>query len=196
MKNELVFPENATNEERQVKWQEIAEIVDSDFGFNTPRAKNDKIKYNVRLLMQRGDNLICVVKSEKYGYMQLPGGGIENYESIMDALRREAREETGFLINDISAVGYIVEKREDTRNSHDWNQAISFVFSALSGKEVGIDYTEDEIAEGFKPMWIKLEGFIVEQEKNEGKKESYSGCFSNKRDLEIAKFFKTKLSGI
>ena len=71
------------------------------------------------------------------------------------------------------------------------NQAISFVFSALSGKEVGINYTEDEIAEGFKPMWIKLEDFIVEQEKNEGKKESYSGCFSNKRDLEIAKFFKS-----
>ena len=160
-------------------------------GKYTPRAKNDKVKYNVRLLIQRGDNLICVVKSEKYGYMQLPGGGIENCESIMDALRREAREETGFLINDIRPVGYIVEKREDIRNSHDWNQAISFVFSALSGKEVGINYTEDEIAEGFKPMWIKLEDFIVEQEKNEGKKESYSGCFSNKRDLEIAKFFKS-----
>ena len=50
---------------------------------------------------------------------------------------------------------------------------------------------EDEIAEGFKPIWIKLEDFIAEQKSNEGKIGSYSGCFSNKRDLEIAKYFKS-----
>ena len=55
----------------------------------------------------------CVVKSEKYGYMQLPGGGIDNGESITDALLRETREETGFLIKDINPIGYTLEKRED-----------------------------------------------------------------------------------
>ena len=55
---------------------------------------------------------------------------------------------------------------------------------------------EDEVAEGFKPIWIKLEDFIVEQESNEGKIESYSGCFSNKRDLEIAKYFIRKFIAI
>ena len=48
-----------------------------------------------------------------------------------------------------------------------------------------------KIAEGFKPIWIKLEDFIVEQESNEDKIGSHSGCFSNKRDLEIAKYFKS-----
>lgn len=49
---------------------------------------------------------------------------------------------------------------------------------------------EDEIAEGFRPIWIKLEDFITEQESNEGKIDNYYGCFSNKRDLEIAKYYK------
>ena len=48
---------------------------------------------------------------------------------------------------------------------------------------------DDEIAEGFKPIWIKLEDFIAEQQSCEGKIENYSGCFSNRRDLEIAKFY-------
>ncbi len=191
MEYKPVFPEKATDEERQMKWREIAEITDSDFGFNTPRIKGNKIKFNVRLLMQRSDGLICVVRSEKYGYMQLPGGGIENSESITDALLREAREETGFLIKTIRPIGYVVEKREDKRNKHDWDQAISFIFSALPGEEVGTDYTEDENAESFKPIWISLEDFIAEQEKNESKKENYSGCFSNRRDLKIAEFFKS-----
>ena len=99
MEHRLVFPDKATNEERQVRWQKIAEITDGDFGFNTPKAKSNKFRFNVRLLMQGKNNLICAVKSEKYGYMQLPGGGIENNESIIDALRRETREEAGFLIN-------------------------------------------------------------------------------------------------
>lgn len=165
MKYELVFPEKATDDERQMNWQEITEIADKDFGFDTPKYKSGKIRFNVRLLMQRDDNLICVVKSEKYGYMQFPGGGIEDGENIIEALRRETQEETGFLIKDIKPIGYTIEKREDIRNTHDWDLSISFVFSALPEKDVGTNYTDDEIAVGFRPIWIRLEDFIVEQKK-------------------------------
>ena len=47
----------------------------------------------------------------------------------------------------------------------------------------------DEAAEGFKPIWIKLTDFIAEQEQSEGYIESYSGNFSNRRDLSIAKYY-------
>lgn len=125
--------------------------------------------------------------------MQLPGGGIDTGENIIEALRRETKEETGFLIKDVRPIGHTVEKREDIRNKHDWDQDISFVFSALPEKEVGTNYMEDEIAEGFKPIWIKLDDLIAEQERIDGKIESYSGSFSNRRDLKITKFYKTKL---
>ena len=151
----IQFPVNVTNEERTIDWYKIAEIKDSDFGFNTPKEKTGKTRFCVRLLMPNDKGEFCVIKSEKYGYMQLPGGGIDEGENIADALRRETKEETGFLI-----------------------------------KDMGTNYMDDEIAEGFKPIWIKLENFIAEQQNNEGKIESYSGCFSNRRDLEIAKYFK------
>ena len=189
--SDISFPENATDSERNVKWQKITEITDADFGFATPKEKTGKTRFCVRLLMSNNKGEFCIIKSEKYGYMQLPGGGIDDGESIAGALRRETKEETGFLIKDIRPIGYTLEKREDIRNTHDWDQDISYVFSAFPDKEVGTNYMDDEIAEGFKPIWIKLENFIAEQQNNEGKIESYSGCFSNRRDLEIARYYKT-----
>jgi len=35
----LLFPNNATTEERQTKWQLITEISDADFGFNNLKSK-------------------------------------------------------------------------------------------------------------------------------------------------------------
>ena len=84
----------------------------------------------------------------------------------------------------------------DTQNNHDWNKVISYVFSAFSGKEVGTNYTENENIDGFKPIWMALDTFIIEKEKIKDKDKNYSGYFSDKRDLEIAKFFKAKLLGI
>ena len=185
------FPKCATEAERVIDWQRIAEIKDSDFGFDTPKEKTGNIRFCVRVILPNDKNEICVIKSEKYGYMQLPGGGIDDGENITEALRRETEEETGFLIKNIKPIGYTLEKREDIRNNHNWDQDISFVFTALPDEEVGTKYMEDEVAEGFKPIWIKVEDFIAEQESNEGKIENYSGCFSNKRDLEIAKYFKS-----
>ena len=180
----------ATENEKSIKWQQIAEISDKDFGFNTPKEKTDEVRFCVRVLLFNDNDEICVVKSEKYGYMQLPGGGIEDGESIIEALHRETEEETGFLIDSIEPIGFTLERREDTRNTHPWGRDISYVFKALPSKEVETHYMEDEKAEGFKPIWISLDDFIAEQEQNEGKIESYSGCFSNRRDLEIAKYFK------
>ena len=188
--SDISFTENATYSERNVKWQKITEITDADFGFATPKEKTGKTRFCVRLLMSNNKGEFCIIKSEKYGYMQLPGGGIDDGESIAGALRRETKEETGFLIKDIRPIGYTLEKREDARNTHDWDQDISYVFSASPDKEVGTNYMDNEIAEGFKPIWIKLEDFIAEQQNNEGRIKSYSGCFSNRRDLLIAKFFK------
>ncbi len=188
--SELIFPEAATDEERSVKWQKITEVSDADFGFNTPKEKTGNTRFNVRAVLMNDKNEICVIKSEKYGYMQIPGGGIDDGENIIDALRRETREETGFLIDNIKPLGYVLEKREDVRNKHNNDQHVSFVFSASTKENIGTDYMEDEIAEGFKPIWIGLDDFIFEMERLDGKTENYSGCFSGRRDLEVAKYYR------
>ena len=81
------FPKDATNKERKIDWLKIAEISDKDFGFDNPKEKTDETRFCVRVLLFNDKNEICVIKSEKYGYTQLPGGGIENGESIVEALK-------------------------------------------------------------------------------------------------------------
>lgn len=186
----MIFLENATTEEKMIGWRRIVEISDADFGFNEPKEKTNKTRFCVRILLENERGEFCVVKSEKHGYFQLPGGGIEENESIMEALKRETEEETGWLIKDIQPIGYTLENREDARNAHDWDRSVSFAFSAAPDKQVGVKYTEDELAEGFTPAWMKLNDIIAELEKSEGYIESYGGCFSNRRDLSIAKFLR------
>ena len=189
-RTELFFPEAATEDERSVKWQKITEVSDADFGFDTPKEKTGNNRFCVRVVLTNDEGKICVIKSEKYGYTQIPGGGIDEGESIIDALRRETREETGFLIDGIKPLGYVLEKREDVRNEYDWDHIVSFVFCAAAGKNVGTDYTEGEAAEGFEPVWVGLEDFMDEKERNDRGIIDYSVCFSDRRDLGIVKYYR------
>lgn len=184
----MIFPVSATNEERDIAWRKIAEISDKDFGFTDLGNKSDKSRFGVRIILKDSGE-IYAIKSEKHGFYQLPGGGIDSGESITDALRREVREETGFLIDAIRPLGYTIEHRESIRNQRPQKHDISFVFEARTVKNIGTNYMDDEVEEGFKPVRIKVEDLVIELSKDEGKIQSYNGCFSNRRDLEIAKYY-------
>ena len=186
----MLFPKNATKVEKQINWQKIAEINDKDLGFNDPREYPGSTRFCVRIALTNENDEICVVKSEKYGYMQLPGGGIEDGENITEALRRETEEETGWLIDNIEPIGYTIEHRHDKQNTRPWGENISFVFKATPSKQVGTKYMPDEIEEGFIPTWIKIEKFLAKKEKDIGKIHKYSGSFANMRDYNIAKYIK------
>lgn len=183
----IAFPENASEKERTLNWKQIATISDKDFGFTDLEEKADKIRFSVRVLLYNEKGEICVIKSEKNGYFQLPGGGIEKGESIIEAVIRETKEESGYLIKNIEAIGYTIEYRESVRNEHDWKRDISFNFRAIATENVGTNYMEDELAEGFVPIWANINEVAEELGKNEGHIKSYSGNFSNRRDLEIIK---------
>lgn len=45
------------------------------------------------------DNTIAMMHSLKYDYYKLPGGGIEEGESLEETLIREVREESGLVVN-------------------------------------------------------------------------------------------------
>ena len=190
------YPKNVTEEEKSIDWIKIAEISDQDFGFTDVVKKPSKLHFNTRILLINEKGEICVIKSEKHGYTQIPGGGIEEGESILEGLRRETEEETGYLIENIKPIGYVIEHRESAKNQHSWNQCISFVFVATPSQDVGTKYMPDEIEEGFTPIWLSLNDLIEEKKQvfKDGLLKSYSGHFSNLRDLLVAKYYQHEIS--
>ena len=180
------FPEAATKAERALNWQKIAEISGADFGFKEPAPTTPaKYRFAVRILLLSDRGEICVVKSEKYNYLQILGGGIEPNESIIAAAKRETREESGYLLRDIEALGYTIEYRDPTQSGRDWTCSVSFVFRATAAENVGTSYTEDEIAEGFTPVWLSADEIAKTLQSSAGQITDYNGNFSNRRDLMI-----------
>jgi 8-oxo-dGTP pyrophosphatase MutT (NUDIX family) len=55
------------------------------------------------------DSKVAMVYSKKYDYYKFPGGGIENGENEIDALKRETFEEAGLMIvpHSIREYGYV-----------------------------------------------------------------------------------------
>ena len=188
------FPDDATDLEKNADWNFIAKITDQDLGFDIEEKITDKCRFNTRLVLKRPDDgKICLIESAKYGYHQIPGGGIDDGESIDVGLKREAREETGFELDNITPQGVKTEYRNGSK--YEWVRAVSFCNVAEPAKEVGTEYMEDEIEEGFEPVWKTLDEAITIFEKEDAELKnnpdrSYSGSFSTRRDLEILKYYR------
>ena len=57
------------------------------------------------------DGKLALIRSVKYGYYKFPGGGLEDGESLTDALIREVREEAGLEVIPESIRLYGMSKR-------------------------------------------------------------------------------------
>lgn len=60
--------------------------------------QQQKEVHGVRLIIVRNNRIVLVRHWYAPGVWTLPGGGVEPYESVEDAAKREAREETGYDI--------------------------------------------------------------------------------------------------
>ncbi len=114
----------------------------------------------------------------KHNYYKLPGGGVEQGETILDALKREIREEVGCEdIKVINEIGIIIEYR----NKFDILQ-ISYCYLAKTlGKIDSPDYDKEEIEEGLESLWVPIDKAI--NLLRNSKPEDYQGKFIIKRDL-------------
>lgn len=72
-----------------------------------------------RAVVLREDGLYAVMHSAKFRLYSLLGGGIEDSEDILTALRREILEETGCACERIRELGMVRENRgsQDYTNS-------------------------------------------------------------------------------
>ena len=62
------------------------------------------VSFGVRVLLIKDDQILLIKHTYKKGW-HLPGGGLKRAETVEEAARREAREETGATLRSIRLVG-------------------------------------------------------------------------------------------
>ena len=73
------------------------------------------VRKAVRTFLFQGDKVMAILykNGNQKGYLDIPGGKIEDGETSEEAAVREFREETGITISDIKSVGRLVVEYPD-----------------------------------------------------------------------------------
>ncbi|MGV9001607.1 MAG: NUDIX domain-containing protein [Candidatus Saccharimonadaceae bacterium] len=125
-------------------------------------------------------NQVALLKVGYLNYYKLPGGSIEEGEGIEEALRRELMEEIGCEAEIIEEVGEIVQYVDQKQLKQ-----TSYCYLAKQvGEKNEPNFTEEELADGFKIRWAKDIDEAIELVRM-SQTDNYSGKSIVKRDLSL-----------
>ena len=160
----------------------ILEINDKDVG----QKENKKAKYRPRTAARAilfDKDKIALLHVTKFKFYKLPGGGVDDGESIEGTLVREINEEVGSKIKIGEEIGEIIEHRSQ------WELVqTSHCYFAKVTKKGKPNFTQKELDEGFEVVWVGIDE-AIELVKN-SKPGTYHGDFVIARDLAFLKMGK------
>lgn len=109
-------------------------------------------RLTARAILRRSDGMYAVMYAAKFGLHSLPGGGIEENEDPVTALRREVLEETGCTCDHIEELGIVSENR-----AHQDYTSVSYYYVVHCEHESQPNHlTDDEIANKTTVQWHSL----------------------------------------
>ena len=125
--------------------------------------KNEIIRKAVRAVIIQDGNIL-MIHSTINGDYKFPGGGIKPDETDKEALIREVREESGYLIDEIrDNFLQIVEIRESAKYENTLFKMVSFYyFCSVQSLVFQQNLDEYEKSLGFEPIWINIEQALKE----------------------------------
>lgn len=128
----------------------LAEYDQHKLGFESAEDRAiDWTRRAARAVLMNDKGQVAVMHFAVTGSYKLPGGGIDDGESIEAALHREVREEAGYEITDIQQLGVVEEDRY-----YCGMHQTSYCFAAKAGAFVGTELTEKEAAQGMELVWV------------------------------------------
>ena len=130
----------------------IAYLTDMDV-LGTPGLSAGKPRLTARAVVVNPQGKLAVMYAEKYDIHTLPGGGVEEGESIEEALVREITEETGCTIESYEPLGYV----EENRFHADYTQLSYYYIVRTADDTLHPHLTALEAANGTRAMWCTLE---------------------------------------
>ena len=170
----------------------ITKITDEDIGEKLFQINdNPTTRKAVRTILLNDSGEIAILHKIKKNEYKLIGGGVENHESLEEALRREVLEESGCEIIILKELGYV----EEYRTANNFIQT-SYVYVSKVSKNIGkLHLTEQEKEEEAELCWYKPE-IALQKIVDSYKKLSMSKCNNLygskiilKRDSCILKYF-------
>lgn len=127
--------------------------------------RNYPVRKAARAVVVDKNNRVALLHVSRKNYYKLPGGGLEGDEDKITALKRECKEEIGSDIEVIGEIGKIVEYRKFSQ----LKQISYCYFAKLKGKKSIPNFTEKEIAGGFKLMWVSYDKALRLMEESRAK---------------------------
>lgn len=133
----------------------ICELNDkSILGTDGLSTKSPRI--TARAIVKNRDGLYAVMYADKFKLHSLPGGGIEDGENVLTALRREIYEETGCTCDHIEELGIVLENRAH----QDFTSKSYYYVVTTDHAPEPIQLTDDEIANKTTVQWHALDEVV------------------------------------
>lgn len=130
----------------------LCELTDKEV-LGTDGYSNAIPRMTARAIVKNEQGLFAVMYAEKFNLYSLPGGGIEDGEDKVSALRREILEETGCGCDQIEELGCVLENRAHA----DYTQKSFYYVVTTSGDPQETKLTEDERNNKTHVQWHTLD---------------------------------------